>query len=214
MRILFASIGTEQRRAPRPLLTGIFFFLFFLLLGSLGPPALAQVREVATPDELRQALGPGDDISVLLANGKAFRGRLLEVRASELDIRAEVQPSPDHPGRRQDTTIPLSAIRLLERPRDAVDDGAWLGAGIGAGGTGAMFIYALSTDRNEFDEWGTSYIIVGLIYAGIGALIGAVIDGAHSKPVIRFRTNSAASTRVRILPYMGRGAGLRLLVSF
>jgi hypothetical protein len=185
-----------------------------LAFALLAAPALAQVRPITTADELREALTPGDEVSVVLTGGNTYRGRVRQIGTDDLGLRAELPPTPEQARPRLDTTIPFSAIQLLERPRDPVGDGALIGALAGAGVIGGMFIHAFSTDRNEFDEWGSSYLVGGLIYTGLGALIGAGIDGARSKPVLKYEPASGRSAKVRIAPWLGRGAGVRMLLSF
>jgi len=176
-------------------------------------PALAQVR-VATVDELRRELSPGDVISVVQTTTSSVRGRLLRFGNSDLDIRTDTQLTGDQQRRHLDVTIPLSTIQSLERPRDSSRNGALIGAGIGAGVSLAQFIHAVAVDYNEIDEWGSSYLALGAVFTGIGAAAGWAIDFAHSKPHIRFGAPSTGSTEIRVAPLLVRGAGLALVVSF
>ena len=65
--------------------------LLIVALCLIGPsPALAQVR-VATLEELRRELSPGDFISLVQTTGDSVRGRLVRVADTALDIRAETR---------------------------------------------------------------------------------------------------------------------------
>jgi len=114
--------------------------------------------------------------------------------------------------RDRDVTVRLDAIRSLERPRDAVRNGAAIGAGIAAGVGGAMFVNALIVDRNEVDEWAGPYAATAAVFTGIGALIGWAVDAARSKPHIIF-DGSAGRLTVSVQP-LSRRAGIALAVSF
>jgi hypothetical protein len=179
----------------------------------VGPAlAAAQVR-VATLDELRRALSPGEVISVVHTMGDAVNGRLLRFGDADLDIRAETR-EPSGQQRRLDITIPLSAIQSLERRRDSSRNGALIGATVGAGVVGAMFVYAVAVDRNEIDEWAPIYLGFGVLCTAIGALAGWAVDSGSSKPHLRFDRRATGATRVRVAPLLSRQPGLAVVVSF
>jgi hypothetical protein len=73
----------------------------------------------------------------------------------------------------------------------------------------AMFVWAVSVDRNEIDEWGPTYLALGGVYTGIGALAGWAIDFAHSKPHIRFDAPSTGAVTIRATPLLSRGRAWR-----
>jgi hypothetical protein len=174
-------------------------------------PALAQVR-VATLEELRRELSPGDFISLVQTTGDSVRGRLVRFADTTLDIRTETRQVTGK--QRLDVTVPLGTIRLLERPRDSSRNGVLIGAGVGAGMSLGMFIYAAAVDYNEIDEWGPMYLAMGTVYTGVGALVGWAIDSAHSKPHVRFNAPSAEAMRIRVVPLLARRKGMALVLSF
>ena len=179
-----------------------------------GPSlALAQAR-VATLDDLRRELRPGDFISVVQTAGESVSGRLRRFGDTDLDIEAENRPTAGQHQRLLDVTIPRSAIQSLERPRDSSRNGALIGAGIGGGFALTMFVWALSVDRNEIDEWASSYLAGGGICTGIGALAGWAIDFAHSRPHVRFDAPATGTMTIRAVPLLSRGPGIALVVSF
>jgi hypothetical protein len=160
-------------------------FSSFVAVVCLAPPALAQSRPT-TLDELQQDLATGDRISLIQTDGEAHTGQVLRLGSSDLIVRTITQPSPGQARRRLDLTIPFDSIQSLERPRDSVRNGVFIGALVGAGFVGTMFARAVAVDRNEIDEWGPIYLAQGALFTGVGALIGWAIDKAHSKPAIRF----------------------------
>ena len=169
---------------------------------------------VATLDELRRELSPGDFISVVQTTGDSVRGRLRRFGDTDLDLQAETQQAPPEQRRPLDLKIPLSAIQSIERPRDSSRNGALIGAGIGGGFSLAMFVYAAAVDYNEIDEWGPTYLAIGGIYTGLGALAGWAIDRVHSKPHIRFDAPSPGTVTIRAVPLLSRGPGMAMVLSF
>jgi len=169
---------------------------------------------VATLDELRRELSPGDFISVVQTTGDSVRGRLRRFGDTDLDLQAETQQAPQEQRRPLDLKIPLSAIQSLERPRDSSRNGALIGASIGGGFSLAMFVYAAAVDYNEIDEWAPTYLAIGGIYTGLGALTGWAIDRAHSKPHIRFDAPSPGTVTIRAVPLLSRGPGMAIVLSF
>jgi len=169
---------------------------------------------LASLDELRHALRPGDLVSVVQTTGDSVWGRLQRFGDTGLDIQAETRQAPPSQRRHLDVTIPFSAIQSLERPRDSSRNGALIGAGIGGGLSLTMFVYAAAVDDNEIDEWGPTYLAIGGICTGLGALAGWAIDRAHSKPHIRFNAPSPGTVTIRAVPLLSRGRGMAMALSF
>lgn len=174
-------------------------------------PALAQVQ-VATIEELRRELSPGDFISLVQTTGDSVRGRLVRFADTALDIRTETRPATEK--QYLDVTVPLGTIRSLERPRDSSPNGVLIGAGVGAGVSLGMFIHAAAVDYNEIDEWGPDYLAMGAVLTGVGALVGWAIDSAHSKPHVRFNAPPAETMRIRVAPLLAQRKGVALVLSF
>ena len=172
-------------------------------------PAAAQTR-VSSLDELRRDLSPGDRITVVPAAGPAVEGRLMRFGADEMEIRLEKRARPPT---LRDVTLPLTGISSLERPRDSARNGAAIGALVGAGAGGAMFLAALVVDRNEIDEWAGFYAGAAAVGTGIGALIGWAIDAGHSKPHIRFDAAPVRTTRAGARAAYPRGHGIAAAVT-
>lgn len=169
---------------------------------------------VATLEELRRELSPGDFISVVQTTGDSVRGRLRRFGDTDIDLEGETQQAAPKQGRPPALKIPLSAIQALERPRDPSRNGALIGAGIGGGSALAAFVYAAAVDYNEIDEWGPTSLAIGGLYTGLGALAGWAIDRARSKPHIRFDAPSPGTVSIRPVPSLSRGPGMAMVLSF
>ena len=176
-------------------------------------PVWAQVR-VTTLSELHQVLAPGDSISLVRSSGEVVTGRLLRFGPSDLDVRTAIRPAAGQPVSRLDLTVPFETIQSLERLRDSTRNGMLTGAGIGAGFVGAMFAYAVAVDRNEIDEWGPIYLGYGVLFSGVGGLIGWAIDAKHAKPYARFDKPVVETARISLVPLGSRGRGMALVVAF
>ncbi len=175
-------------------------------------PCTAQTR-VTSLEELRRALSAGDLITIVPTDGEPVAGRLMRLGDADLDIRVVNRRTREVGGPR-DVTLRLDAIQSLERPRDSARSGTVVGAGIGAGFGGAMFVHAFVVDRNEMDEWAPLYLGVGAVCTGIGALIGWAIDTTRSKPHITFEPSLRRATKVSVQPVYRRARGISLAVSF
>ena len=182
-----------------------------LVLSILLVPASSALGQAGTSslDALRRELGRGDAISIVREGGESLTGRLLRIGDRDLDIRIA---GP----RGRDLTILLDDVQSLERRRDSVRNGALVGAGIGAGLFGTMFVYAVAVDRNEMDEWAPVYLKAGAAVVGLGALVGAAIDRILSKPYVRFDSGASRGATLRVVPLaprgqdVGLGVGVRL----
>ena len=183
------------------------------LIGAIGEsPCSAQTR-VRSLEELRDALAPGDFISIVPADGQPIAGRLIRFGVADLDLRVVDQhTSPER--RPRNVTMSLDAIQSLERLRDSARNGAAIGVGVGAAFGGAMFASAFVVDRNDMDEWAPLYLGAAAVCTGIGALIGWAIDATTSKPHIRFEPSSRGKAKVSVRPVYLRGRGMALAVSF
>jgi hypothetical protein len=171
-------------------------------------PAVAQTRVISL-DELRRELAAGDFVTIVRDTGPPIEGRLIRFGVVDLDIRPRAT-SGSNDG---DLTISLDAIQSLQRPPDSTRNGTLIGAGIGAGTGGAMFVTAMAIDANEMDEWAPIYLGFAAISTGVGALIGWLIDNARSKPHIIFDAATKARQKVRVDPAILPGRGIALTVT-
>ncbi len=190
-----------------------FVLVISTLTGAMGEsPGLAQTS-VGSLEELRNALAAGDLITIVSADGQPIAGRLIRFGEADLDLRVVNKDTSPRRGP-WNVTMPLDAIRSLERRRDSARNGAAIGAGVGAGFGGALFAYAFVVDRNEMDEWAPLYLGAAAVSTGIGALLGWAIDATSSKPHITFEPSSHRKAKVSVTPVYLRGRGIALAVSF
>lgn len=201
---------TVRSRLARVRLVSSALIVAFGAIGAL--PCAAQTR-VASLEELRRDLAVGDFITIVPDGGQPIAGRLMRLGSVDLDVRFVNKRTAHERGPRV-TTIPLNAIQSLERPRDSARNGAAIGAGIGAGFGGAMFVHAFVVDRNEMDEWATSYVAAAAVCTAIGALIGWATDARNSKPPIRFDAPSRERKSVSVQPVYSGTRGIGLAISF
>jgi hypothetical protein len=129
-------------------------------------------------------LKPGDTLSVTDTAGRATRGTLGDLSAASLELFAE-RTGPN--GRRvlqaqQLSERDIRAIRI-ERP-DTIWDGAFIGLG-----AGLAWMLACAGSACDYDERGNEHALrqLGAFTGLIGALVGAVIDGAHVERVTIFQ---------------------------
>jgi hypothetical protein len=165
-------------------------------------------------DEFAHELRPGDFISVVRTNGESVSGRLQRVGDADLEVQTEGPQSGGQPRRRLEVTIPLGAVRSVERRRDSTRNGTLIGAAVGAGVGFGFLIRAGAVDANEADEWAAGYLAFAGVTTGVGALAGWAIDAARSRPHIRFDAPPRQGLTIRPVPLLARGSGVALAVSF
>ncbi len=184
---------------------------FLLGVSAMASPCAAQARLMSV-EELRRELAVGDVVTVVPAQGRPLRGRLIRLGDVEFDLRLDDRRMA-RDAASQVVTISVNGIQSLERPRDSVRNGTVLGASIGAGVGAGMFLGAMAVDRNELDEWAPIYLGSAALSTGIGALLGWAIDAARSKPHVRFEPSARGRAIVSVQPAYSRTAGLGLTVS-
>src|SRR5262245_42571497 len=177
----------------------------FGALVACGESGFAQTP-IATVTELTSHLGAGDAILVTTADGSTVAGRVRRVGTADMEVENPRRGAPP-------IAIPFDTIRSLERRRDPVRNGVFIGAVVGASFAGSAFFYALAVDRNELDEWAPFYAGMGAVSAGLGAVIGWAIDGARSKPPLIFERASARRS-ITLKPLLSGAHGLTVDIRF
>jgi hypothetical protein len=166
-----------------------------------GPPVSARAEDPPPVHRLADAsavIGPEADVRVTDTAGHSFRGRLVRLTDTSLQIKTRDGP----------VTFEEARIRKVEAYRtDSVLNGLLIGAGVGAGSVLAL---AYGIDRNEADEYGGVVAFYGAIGGAIGAGIDALIRGKHTVLVAEPR-----APKVSIQPMVTPQAqGLRVAVTF
>jgi hypothetical protein len=170
-----------------------------LLIAAPAWATQVQVQTVSSVAELRETLVPGDNVTLVQVTGESLTGMLVEVGETALQLRQSVPQQNDRPRMVRTVTLPHGTVRSIERLPDSLTNGALIGAVVG--GALALLVYSVdySVDRNEMDEGGGGYFVAGVLYVGLGALIGMAVDNGQSKPRIRFEVQPASPT-VRRMP--------------
>jgi hypothetical protein len=173
----------------------------FLLLCAGGTRVEAQ--EVASSfDQLTVLVKPGDEITVVDVSGRKTKGRLGKLSRDELILVNSAGP-------RRLGEVDVATIS--QRRDDSLTNGAIIGAVAGT----AYFATAAALLR---DSDGGEVIIPtaiagGVLFAGIGAAAGVVIDALISRPHVIYQ--KPARSRVSVSPVFGRGRrGAAVTVTF
>lgn len=144
----------------------ILISLMFALLVSRAHAAQA-VPRTTTFDQVKLLLKVGDRVTVRLDDGTHVKGTVTAASASSLVLLVR--------GRQR--SLGEDEIQRISRRRpDRVTDGAWRGVGVAAAPAliGAGFVS--SAPKSEGGGWVKATAVV-LGYVGIGAAMGAAIDG-------------------------------------
>jgi hypothetical protein len=161
------------------------------LLFTIGS-ATAEAQHLASSFEQLQVLvKAGDAVTVTDSTGRDLTGKIASLSSSSLTLMVE--------GTRRD--LPESEIRTIrQRRQDSLANGAKWGLGIGAGlGLAAGFALAAG-DGNV----SAVIPIIGLVYGGLGAGVGAGIDAlVLGNQVIYFKPANT-SAKVTVSPLVTR----------
>jgi hypothetical protein len=105
--------------------------------------------------------------------------------------------------------FPIDEIRSVRLTRpDSRNNGTLIGAAVGGGLTSLIFL------DNECRDDPVCYQTVA-VYAGIGAVVGFLVDTLIQQEVVVYRGRSAAGPVVAVSPIARRrGTGVRLTVAF
>jgi hypothetical protein len=212
-RVVFTTDGSSpDQSGVRPFMQSLKKFRILAgLTIPVGPyPSLPPVQRQArwTPPAAGQAtvamstggsvadLRPGARVWVTMGDGREFRG----VATSPTSIDLGVSDA--------NTPLPFADVRKIEGERIA--HGARNGAIIGLLGAGIPVVYyAQALQHGEGGNY-PSGLVVGFtaLGAGVGALIGAIIDSHHPRRHVLYDSTKKRET-VRLVPIVsGRGAGV------
>jgi len=178
-----------------------------LVAASIAVPALAAAQEpVRDFSQLNTRLTPGDTIWLTDAQGREVKGRILSLGADALTLE-------DGGGR----TFGAPDVRAIDvRRADSLENGAFIGMGVGAGlALTACLIAGSGADDGEAG-W---CALAAVFYAGAGAGLGLVIDAMiPGKKLVAYRAPGSAGpsrARLSIAPVVTpRAKGLALAFSF
>ena len=197
--------------------------------GERPTPGVARAPEPATPlavppspilpsvlvpasalSQLRGVLQPGDTLWVTDTAGRATRGTLAELSTATLELLTE-RTGPIGRGALQAQQVSERDIQEIrvERP-DPIWDGAFIGLGVGL-----AWMLACASSVCDDDGRGSENTLrqLGAFTGLAGALVGAVIDGAHRQRITIFRApepRASGASRSPLPPTTGLGVEFRL----
>ncbi|HEX8846392.1 MAG TPA: hypothetical protein VF791_17225 [Pyrinomonadaceae bacterium] len=154
--------------------------LSLLLMALLGRPAVIQAQQKAAPPagtwNTVQELSPGDEIEIRLNDGMSLRGRFSNASDAKLAFR------------KSGKTMELFRSEIFEVYRlvpKSKTKSVLLGLGIGAGaGVGVGGIVGASTGPHESGEAHLPAAQIGVVGAGVGALVGFFLGRGKNRVLI------------------------------
>jgi hypothetical protein len=157
-------------------------------------PIEARAQLVATSfDELRPLLKPGERIEITDSNGRLARGRVVELSPAALDVLIRESQSEGRDALAAQRRFAELDIRQIQiEHRDSLWNGTLIGLGTAALPGMATIAYGLQATRDGYTT-GPEVAGAGLIFLGIGAGVGALVDASiHGRTTVFIRP--AAST--------------------
>lgn len=172
-------------------------------LGAVAAPASAQgVAQTFT--ELRLLIREGDTVAVAsVKDDDVVRGRVESLTATSLVLAR---------GGRLQTLSEADVVTIRQRRGDSLSNGALIGL---AAGLGTVLVGAaiLASGSEEVDGGGVA--ILGALYGGAGAGIGAGIDALITREYVIFERPRSARLDVRIAPMLTHGVrGIGVTIAF
>lgn len=151
-------------------------------------------------DRIRQRVATGQKVRITDDQGREWHGRIDTLTADHLTVLT---------GDRQRTDLPYGTILRIDRPHDSLANGALIGLASGAA-IGLGLVIAEEADNCEpqgffdcGDPTAGAYVIVPLVFGGLGAAVGVGIDALVRKDSNLFQRTGGA--RVRLAPTVGPG---------
>jgi hypothetical protein len=160
----------------------------------LGAALLGLFAIVSWPDQAAAQVDPvnaavGQNVRVSLTNGGRETGRLLSLSATEVVIRT----------RGTEVRLPLDRVRSVTKLPDPIRDGALLGAAIGAV-AGLQILKCEPGVNDDCPSPHSWWYLDAPVGAGIGAIIGALIDRSRvSKDGVVYRA-PVRTSKVLVAP--------------
>jgi hypothetical protein len=153
----------------------------FALMAMLAKPQAAFAQSQPAPIigswEGLKAIPPGDEVRVGLRNGQKLKGRLISISDTALTLA------------RGDITTDVTrgdALRVHRVITKSAKKATLIGLGIGAGvgGIGSGAAVASASGSGEAGEYGLVVLIYAAIGAGVGALIGYIAGSRKHRTLI------------------------------
>jgi hypothetical protein len=176
--LLRGTASSQQGEAMKKVTVSLCFLLIFVL--SVPRNILAQpTREQNKGDWAGlKAVPPGDELKVVRKDGKSEKGRLLNSSIDSLTLSK---------GKKLLEVKREDVQRIYRLMSKSAAKSSAIGAGIGAGTgvvTGAVITAKYGSDSGE--EWFPAFVL-GLLGAGIGALLG-MAAGIGKKAILIYES--------------------------
>jgi len=165
-------------------------------------PVVATAQEpVKSFDQLNTRLKVGDTIWVTDAQGREVKGRIAELNAASLTL--------EH-GSAGRSFAPADVGRVRLRVDDSVLTGTLIGLGTGLAAGAAIL------GQGDGDPTSLGIVAAALLFGGIGAAVGAGIDGLiHGKRDVYRAPGESGSVRLTLAPVITpRTKGVAMSCSF
>ena len=145
----------------------------------------------------------GADVSVTMSDGRSLSGAILSASADQVSVRSNGGVE----------TVSFAEIKVMKAAvNDPISDGIVKGMLIGgvAAGTG-MALFMANYGECPCSTTGTLVMAFGAMGAGVGALLGAVIDKAHHATQVVYRgSGSMTATVAPVFVKKGGGATMSI----
>ena len=168
-------------------------FVAVALVEAFATPASAQ-GVASSFSELRLLVSAGDTVTIRHTDGEETKGKILSLSPTSIAVLRA--------GERRDLNE-SEVSTILQRRQDSLKDGALWGAGV------AAVVFGIGLAQVCEGECGSALLVTGILfYGGLGAAIGVGADALHTTPkVILEKASSSSSSRLRVLPFVGRHRG-------
>ena len=134
----------------------------------------------------------GEKVTVTTQTGQVFEGTLASLTASELSLNTAHGPQ----------VLPGNELTKIQARRP---DSLWTGGLIGvAVGVTPVVIVAASKCDNE-DTYCDNMVLSGVLFAGVGGLVGVLIDALHKSDVTIMKHDLAGGKTVSFAPLVAKG---------
>jgi hypothetical protein len=169
-----------------------------LVLFAILLPIEARAQLVATSfDDLQPLLKPGDRIEITDRSGHLVRGRVADLSRGAVEMTVDSRPDGRAAPAAQRRLVEddVREIRLLHR--DALWNGTLIGLGTAALPGMATIAYGLQATRDGYTT-GPEVAGAGLIFLGIGAGVGALVDASiHGRTTVYIRPAATTFDELR-----------------
>jgi hypothetical protein len=142
-----------------------------------SPPSARHAGVIPGSRERIEALQTGSQLVVTLNSGARLEGAFKAIGPAVLTL-------TDQSGK--ELSIPMSEIDsiVLRGARDSLTNGIAIGAGIGLGASLAILAAVGSQDGEVLPS---AKVGAPLLLSGVGALVGAFVDRAHTREQVVYR---------------------------